>query len=553
MKNPVIAIGLDSAQPALLERWMSQGHLPNLSRLREQGAYGRLKSTIKHHRAELPWTTFLTGVSAEKTGYWGPISYDPKIRGLIDNGIYAGAYDFAEYPPFYALGNDYQVAVLDMPQTKIHEQVNGVQVLAWGAHAPMSPSHSEPSSLLQEMTDQYGPHPLLHRDAIDWRFKHETDVFKEGLKTGLRRRAEICQNLLQKEKWDLLLTIFSETHAAEHFMWHLSQPHPLNNFDAFKGASAGDPMLEVFKAADKAIGEILEKVPDDTNVIVFSAHGMSGNNMDLPSNVFLPELLYRWNFPGKKGIVGKSGKIEKIKPRNADQRVWTAELWYLRHEPNPIKRFFREHVHPKFYYPLRLETLSGKSYPTDLNRKPSAVHWLPASWYEPVWPKMKAFALPSYSEGRIRINLQGRETDGIVPASNYKAVCDEICQILYRVEDGRTGKPLVKKIECTQQSAADQNPKLSDADLIIHWRDTPTDTAMSPDYGRIGPVPFNRAGGHYSSGFLLAKGPGIEPNSDISNGKTLDLTPTILNLMEAPIPDYFEGRALLGKALSIVS
>jgi predicted AlkP superfamily phosphohydrolase/phosphomutase len=40
--NPVIAIGLDAVEPSLLEKWMSQGYLKNLSRLREQGIYGRL-------------------------------------------------------------------------------------------------------------------------------------------------------------------------------------------------------------------------------------------------------------------------------------------------------------------------------------------------------------------------------------------------------------------------------------------------------------------------------------------------------------------------------
>lgn len=36
MKKPVIAIGLDASNPLLLEKWMSQGHLKNLNRLREQ-------------------------------------------------------------------------------------------------------------------------------------------------------------------------------------------------------------------------------------------------------------------------------------------------------------------------------------------------------------------------------------------------------------------------------------------------------------------------------------------------------------------------------------
>ena len=40
--SPVIAIGLDAADPILVEQWMSEGRLPVLSRLRQSGTYARL-------------------------------------------------------------------------------------------------------------------------------------------------------------------------------------------------------------------------------------------------------------------------------------------------------------------------------------------------------------------------------------------------------------------------------------------------------------------------------------------------------------------------------
>ena len=62
MKRPVIAIGLDAAEPPVIERWLAEGHLPTLRRLREQGAYGRIQN-FDYYRAETPWTTFF-GVTA---------------------------------------------------------------------------------------------------------------------------------------------------------------------------------------------------------------------------------------------------------------------------------------------------------------------------------------------------------------------------------------------------------------------------------------------------------------------------------------------------------
>ncbi|MEZ6188848.1 MAG: hypothetical protein R3F62_28075 [Planctomycetota bacterium] len=40
MKKTVLAVGWDSAEPRVLERYLAEGSLPNLARLRAQGAYG---------------------------------------------------------------------------------------------------------------------------------------------------------------------------------------------------------------------------------------------------------------------------------------------------------------------------------------------------------------------------------------------------------------------------------------------------------------------------------------------------------------------------------
>jgi hypothetical protein len=60
MKRAVIAIGLDSADARLLETWAHQGHLPNITRLREQGAICPLRGPDLY-LSEQAWTLVLTG------------------------------------------------------------------------------------------------------------------------------------------------------------------------------------------------------------------------------------------------------------------------------------------------------------------------------------------------------------------------------------------------------------------------------------------------------------------------------------------------------------
>ena len=58
----LIFLGLDGLDPGLAERYMKEGKLPNLSRLREQGSFHRLRTTFPA-LSPVAWSTFATGVN----------------------------------------------------------------------------------------------------------------------------------------------------------------------------------------------------------------------------------------------------------------------------------------------------------------------------------------------------------------------------------------------------------------------------------------------------------------------------------------------------------
>jgi predicted AlkP superfamily phosphohydrolase/phosphomutase len=61
----VIFLGLDGLDPRLTERYIDQGKLPNLQRLKEQGSFHRLRTTFPS-LSPVAWSTFATGVSPAK-------------------------------------------------------------------------------------------------------------------------------------------------------------------------------------------------------------------------------------------------------------------------------------------------------------------------------------------------------------------------------------------------------------------------------------------------------------------------------------------------------
>ena len=259
-------------------------------------------------------------------------------------------------------------------------------------------------------------------------------------------------DLLKRERWDLFVTVYGETHGAGHLFWQLSQPdHPLYN--SFKGKVAGDPLRETFQEVDEGIGRIAEAAGDDATVIVFSGHGMGPATIDLPSFAILPELLYRYSCPGKIGIQMEpsTGPLPPMLTK-LKWNYWERHLWGYKYDKNPLTRLLRRETPTRLFklltpYIDRAEP-DGMISPFELARRGDRdCPWIPANWYRPAWPQMKAFAIPSFADGFVRIKLKGCDPQGVVSPQDYHSVCDEVSEILMRLRDGRKGIPMVKICE----------------------------------------------------------------------------------------------------------
>jgi predicted AlkP superfamily phosphohydrolase/phosphomutase len=156
--------------------------------------------------------------------------------------------------------------------------------------------------------------------------------------------------------------------------------------------------------------------------------------------------------------------------------------------------------------------------------------------YRALWPRMKAFAVPTNTHGRVRINLRGRERDGVVAPDAYDAVCDEVEAAVRACRNPRTGGSVVEDVV----RLGDEDPS---ADLLIVWKDC-ADALEHPEAGLIGPVPYGRTGSHSTRGFAFIAGYGI-PYSDLGERPAADLTPTIVALLGGEPPGDMQGRPLL--------
>jgi hypothetical protein len=145
---------------------------------------------------------------------------------------------------------------------------------------------------------------------------------------------------------------------------------------------------------------------------------------------------------------------------------------------------------------------------------------------------MPAFALPSFSDGQVRLNLVGREGRGVVSPGDYSKVCRQVEDALRECTDARTGAPVVDDV----LRLRDHDPWSAEgpeADLEVRWRH-PVDAVDHPSLGTFGPYPFRRTGSHRPGGFALVAGPGVSP-ADLGTHDALAVTATLAALTGAGV------------------
>jgi predicted AlkP superfamily phosphohydrolase/phosphomutase len=172
-----------------------------------------------------------------------------------------------------------------------------------------------------------------------------------------------------------------------------------------------------------------------------------------------------------------------------------------------------------------------------------ALRWQPAQRYREHWPRMPAFALPSFYDGRVRLNLRGRERDGVIEPSRYDETCRAIEALLRECRNPLTGEPAVDAVE-----RADTRDPLaldsSESDLLVVWRGVAT-ALQHPRLGLIGPVPLRRTGGHTGRhGVAYIVAPGIPPG-DRGVRSAFDVVPTLIDLLRCPPMPGVTGTSLL--------
>ena len=282
------------------------------------------------------------------------------------------------------------------------------------------------------------------------------------------------------------------------------------------------------------IGDLWKEFRDATMLLV-AMHGMGPNDSDVPAMALLPELLHRFAF---RIVLHAPHSISRRSCRTAplfSRKTLTGTISFWK----PFRSTALQRMPDASARVANLDRACGIS---SQSPRPSAqITWMPAARYSHFWPRMKAFALPSYYDGRIRLNVIGREAKGIIEPHQYETVCQQIAEIISDCRNLQTGGRVVREIYAPKKNFNDVGP--TEADLYVIWEGAPLGFA-SPQLGTIGPVPYRRTGGHTGQhGFLSIVSDDL-PAGHYGVASSFDVVPTLIHLLGET-----QGHGISGKPL----
>jgi predicted AlkP superfamily phosphohydrolase/phosphomutase len=174
------------------------------------------------------------------------------------------------------------------------------------------------------------------------------------------------------------------------------------------------------------------------------------------------------------------------------------------------------------------------------------------------WSATRAFSEEVNTFPAIWLNVRGREPAGTVSAgAEYEELRDEILARIACWRNPATGEAVVehawRREEIYDGAAVDQAPDIILAPALdsgytytlLSSGGQPGDAIrdLTPAE-RLGAKGGSMNGSHRPDGLLLLAGKGVQPGVHLDRAHITDVTPTLLALLDAPLPANLDGRVL---------
>lgn len=495
-----LLVGLDGACFSVVEAMFERGDVPTLRRLFEAGASGRLRSQIPPWTASA-WPSMYTGTNPGKHGVYDFLSFEGYEWSIVDATC-------VEEPPLWKLLDHHGLSsvVLNVPVTHPSGEFDGA--LVPGYAAPENPT-SRPHGVLEEIREACGGYQIYPDHT------GETGPASDRVISEHVRLAEM---------------------RARAFSYLLDRVNPAFGFLQFQGTDSivhelggdRDAIRAVYRTIDRELATILDTYDPDT-VMVVSDHGIGPY---AGYEVRLNEVLRReglvetvqgdWGMPTWSRI-----RDQNLTDGVADDDTsvgLSAQMMRILAQIGITSQRIG-----KVLDVLGLDETIARIAPTDAIRAGT----------EQVDFENSTAYVRSRLECGVRLNVEGREPDGVVPAEDYESKRQEIVDIL---TDMRTpdGDPVFETVALREEFYEGENTDTAvDVITVPNDFDHMLSTQVRNGVFDEPSEPWN----HKRDGVVTVYGTRV-PDTELSGAHLFDIAPTVLAMLDLPVGEHMDGQPL---------
>jgi predicted AlkP superfamily phosphohydrolase/phosphomutase len=417
----------DSAALPLVRRMLDEGALPTLASLKARGTWETIDAGVTFLQSST-YPTLCTGVDVRDHGLYSAFPWSasdqrarfvqtfPRPRTIWERLTERGRRSLVVDPYLSWPPRDMSGVFLSGMHFEDRMVMQG---------------RSVPRGERRTLERRHGASPRLD-DVYGTRDAESLLAWRDHLIGGPGRTASAVIDLLEREEFELLWLNFSVAHKAGHHLWDPASVVE-EQLSSDTERSLRDGLAEVYWAIDAAMGRVLQSLPDDADVIVFSPTGMGPNTS---RGDLLPAML----------AAVLSGKPRQSQSARSGLR---APVWSLR---SSIPASWRSWI--------------ARALPDQLVADLTTRLYLRADW-----SRTPAMAVPGENKGYIRLNVKGREREGIVDAESAEAVTQSIVDGLMTFRDP-DGSPTIVRVARTAELANGQAYSDRLPDLVVFWGET---------------------------------------------------------------------------------
>ena len=450
----ILMLGVDAAELSFIRGALPS--LPTFRRLLDQGTLFPLRSTAEFMSASV-WPSMYTGAPPGEHGISQHIQWDAqrmRMRRIADDWFHCEPfwYDLARA----GLG----VTVADVPFTFPNRLPEVTEIVNWGSHDLMGRFGATTPALRRAIRRRFGRHPMGYEIPVN-KDTGQLRRMRDEMVAGARLKGALTAWLRDTTRWDFFLAVFGECHRGGHILW--------NDGDGVHAHVPPGALLDVYRSVDAALGVVLDGVdPATTTVVVFALHGMGPN---YGQDHFVRRAMDRINATAVATPAPQRGVI----------------------------RLLREGV------PARLQHAIARSVPVQVR------DWVAGREVTGGvdWARTPGFALRADLHGFVRLNLAGREREGMLePGDASRRYVDRLVRAFSALRTADTQAPILRDVVLARDALPGARSNLL-PDLILRWSDhVPSARVHSPELGTIDALPdTGRTGEHRAEGFAIVLGP----------------------------------------------